>query len=107
LGGDASVAAGPVGRTAAAETDIEMKAEILAWSRTQGVFAGVSLNGAVLHPDEDVNADLYGNKMSNREILMGNTEPPEAAHRLIAELDRYPMHRHGEASRSKPEENHQ
>src|SRR5579862_7488018 len=60
LGADASVAAGPVGRTANASTDAEMSAEILAWSRSKGLFAGVSLNGATMRPDQDENEKLYG-----------------------------------------------
>jgi SH3 domain-containing YSC84-like protein 1 len=89
LGADASVAAGPVGRTTNAETDASMTAEILAWSRAKGLFAGVSLNGASLRPDADRNSELYGTKMSNKEVLMGSMQPPEAAHALIHELDRY------------------
>ena len=89
LGADASVAAGPVGRTTNAETDASMTAEILAWSRAKGLFAGVSLSGATLRPDADRNMELYGSKMSNKEVLMGSIQPPEAAHPLIHELDRY------------------
>lgn len=89
IGADASAAAGPVGRTAAAETDVELHAEILTWSRARGVFAGVSLNGATMRPDENVNKELYGHKVSNREVLAGNMAPPDAAHSLIAELDKY------------------
>jgi len=100
LGADASAAAGPVGRTANASTDVRMKAEILAWSRAQGLFAGISLNGATLRPDEDVNRHLYGRRLTNREILLGHVSPPASAHRLIAELNRYSPHREGEADRS-------
>lgn len=89
LGADASVAAGPVGRTTNAATDASMTAEILAWSRAKGLFAGVSLNGATLRPDADHNAELYGSKMGNKEVLMGSMAPPEAARPLIRELDRY------------------
>jgi lipid-binding SYLF domain-containing protein len=89
LGADASVAAGPVGRTTNANTDLKMTAEILAWSRTKGLFAGVSLNGATLRPDTSVNQELYGREMNTREIIMGNVAPPAAAHPLIGELDRY------------------
>jgi len=89
LGADASVAAGPVGRTTDANTDLKMTAEILAWSRTKGLFAGVSLNGATLRPDTSVNKELYGSEMGTREIVMGKVAPPAAAHPLIAELDRY------------------
>jgi SH3 domain-containing YSC84-like protein 1 len=95
LGGDASVAAGPVGRTVDAETDLELRAEMLAWSRARGVFAGISLNGATMRPDNDVNAELYGHKMSNREVLTGNMPVPDAARPLIHELDRYSIHKEG------------
>jgi lipid-binding SYLF domain-containing protein len=89
LGADASVAAGPVGRTTNAATDASMTAEILAWSRAKGLFAGVSLNGSSLRPDADRNLELYGTKMSNKDVLMGSMQPPEAARPLIRELDRY------------------
>jgi lipid-binding SYLF domain-containing protein len=89
LGGDAAVAAGPVGRSAQAQTDASMHAEILAWSRSRGVFAGISLNGATLRQDLDANNELYGSKITNKEVLSGNQQPPEAAHNLIAQLDRY------------------
>jgi len=95
LGADASAAAGPVGRTANASTDIQLTAEILAWSRAKGLFAGISLNGATLRNDLDVNAELYGHKMNNREVLSSDMQAPEAAHRLIAELDRYSMRKEG------------
>jgi lipid-binding SYLF domain-containing protein len=87
------VAAGPVGRTANADTDVRMTAEILAWSRSKGLFAGISLSGATLRPDEEVNAELYGRKIGNRDVLNGGVEPPPAAHSLRAELDKYSMRR--------------
>ncbi|MGH9672639.1 MAG: lipid-binding SYLF domain-containing protein [Bryobacteraceae bacterium] len=89
LGGDASVAAGPVGRTATAETDAMMTAEILTWSRTRGVFAGVSLHGATLRQDESVNKDLYGRALQNREIVTGNQATPGMASKLIGLLNKY------------------
>jgi lipid-binding SYLF domain-containing protein len=89
LGGDASVAAGPVGRTSSADTDLKMHAEILTYSRARGAFAGVSLDGATLRPDDDSNAELYHTKRTNQEIVMGNTEAPVEASQLIAELNRY------------------
>lgn len=95
LGADASLAAGPVGRTANAETDLQMHAEILAWSRSKGLFAGVSLNGATLRQDEDRNAELYRRKMSNREVLMGTMHAPPEAQPLIAQLDKYSMRSNG------------
>ncbi|HWC99525.1 MAG TPA: lipid-binding SYLF domain-containing protein [Candidatus Sulfopaludibacter sp.] len=89
LGADASLAAGPVGRTANANTDVKLNAEILAWSRSKGLFAGVSLNGATLRPDTDRDAELYGRKVNNREILMGSVTAPPDAHALTAQLDKY------------------
>jgi lipid-binding SYLF domain-containing protein len=89
LGADASVAAGPVGRTSSAETDAQLHAEILTWSRSRGVFAGISLQGATLRPDDDWNRDLYGSALTTKEIVMGSTPPPPAAAKLIATLDKY------------------
>jgi len=89
LGADASIAAGPVGRTAAASSDASMNAEILSWSRTKGVFAGVALNGASIRPDRDGNEHLYGQKLNSAEILMKPMQPPAAAQPLIADLDHY------------------
>ncbi len=89
LGGDASVAAGPVGRTAQAETDAYMTAEILTWSRSRGVFAGVSLSGATLRQDLDVNRKLYGKTLENKEIVFGNLNAPAAAGELLALLNKY------------------
>ena len=90
LGGDASVAAGPVGRSTQAETDAALTAEILTWSRQRGLFAGISLSGATLREDTDWNRDLYGKKITNREIIMkGAVEAPQAAGELMSELNRY------------------
>src|SRR4029079_18425860 len=89
LGGDASVAAGPVGRSAQAETDAALTAEILTWSRQRGVFLGVSLTGATLREDSDWNKDLYGKEITNRDIVKGNTAAPKAAASLMTELNRY------------------
>src|SRR5271167_132096 len=72
LGGDASVAAGPIGRTATAETDAMMNAEMLAYSRSRGLFAGISLEGATLRPDGSADKDLYGHEATNHEILQGD-----------------------------------
>jgi lipid-binding SYLF domain-containing protein len=88
LGGDASIAAGPVGRDATAQTDAMMHAEILAWSRSRGLFAGVSLEGATLRQDLDDNEKLYGRRLDNREILTNGVAPPPAAERLLGELSR-------------------
>src|ERR1700683_4822306 len=84
LGADASVAAGPVGRRSSAETDAQLHAEILTWSRSRGVFAGISLEGATLRPDEDWNTELYVKPISNKEIVLGDIPPPPAAANLRA-----------------------
>jgi len=90
LGGDASVAAGPVGRTSSANTDAQMHAEILSYSRARGLFAGVSLDGATLRPDDDTNAELYGSKLTNREIVTGTkTRKSTAGAKLTAEMNKY------------------
>ena len=89
LGADATVAAGPVGRVAQAETDARMTAEILAWSRARGLFAGIALNGATLREDEDWNMELYGKALKNREIVDGSVAAPKSAGALLGELDRY------------------
>ena len=89
LGAEGSVAAGPVGRTATAQTDAQMRADILSWSRSQGLFAGVALEGATLRPDMDDNATLYGRKLENRDIVKKGVSPPESAAKLIALLNRY------------------
>ena len=89
LGGDASVAAGPVGRSAEAQTDAAMTAEILTWSRSRGLFAGIALNGATLREDSEWNRELYGRDIKNKEIVAGKVPVPEAAKPLIAEFDHY------------------
>jgi SH3 domain-containing YSC84-like protein 1 len=89
LGGEASVAAGPVGRDATAQTDALMTAEILSWSRSHGVFAGISLDGSTLRNDIDENEHMYGKRWENKEILNSGLRPPAAAARLIAELNKY------------------
>ncbi|MGE5486199.1 MAG: lipid-binding SYLF domain-containing protein [bacterium] len=89
LGGDASVAAGPVGRTAEAQTDAYMTAEILTWSRSRGVFAGIALTGATLRQDLDVNRALYGKTLENKEILRGDLAAPAAASELLSILNKY------------------
>src|SRR6201988_378784 len=89
LGGDASAAAGPVGRTASAETDVALKAEILPYSRARGAFAGVSLEGSTLRPDNDANKHLYGKEIPAKEIVKEGTVPdPPSAETLIATLDK-------------------
>jgi len=86
LGAKGEVAAGPVGRSAAAETDAQMHAEILSWSRSQGVFAGLAFEGATLREDLDDNAALYGARLGSREIVTGGIPAPKAAEPLIALL---------------------
>jgi len=87
IGGDASVAAGPVGRTSSAETDAQLHAELLTYSRARGLFAGVSLQGATLRPDDDANTDMYGKEVSNKDVVRGTLKAPRIADRLIAQLD--------------------
>ncbi len=87
IGGDAAAAAGPVGRATSAQTDIAMRAEILSWSRSRGLFAGISLQGATLRPDGSENRRLYGRGISNREILERGVAVPGVAQALVAELD--------------------
>jgi SH3 domain-containing YSC84-like protein 1 len=88
LGAEGSVAAGPVGRTATAQTDAQMHAEILSWSRSQGLFAGLALEGATLRQDLDDNAILYGQKLENRDIVTNGRAAPKAAAPLIALLNK-------------------
>ena len=89
LGGEGSVAAGPVGRTATAQTDAMMHAEILSWSRTQGLFAGVSVQGATLRQDMEDNNAIYGKRLTNRVILTSGRKVPASATKLITMLNRY------------------
>jgi lipid-binding SYLF domain-containing protein len=89
LGAEGSVAAGPVGRTVTAQTDAQMRAEILSWSRSQGLFAGVALEGATLRQDLDDNAILYGKRLENRAIVTTGVRAPAAAARLLTLLNRY------------------
>src|ERR1700684_1288062 len=95
LGGDASAAAGPKGRTASAETDATMRAEILSYSRARGLFAGVSLEGSTIRPDNDANERIYGRKIPAKEIaLSGTTRVPLSARQLISTLDaKTPKHK--------------
>jgi lipid-binding SYLF domain-containing protein len=93
IGGDASAAAGPVGRDVSAQTDAMMNAEMLSYSRSQGIFAGISLQGATLRPDGPTNRELYGRDATNREILTGDFRTPEAARRFEHALNRDSDHR--------------
>jgi len=89
LGAEASAAAGPVGRSTNAETDLLLRAQILSWSRSHGIFAGISLQGATLRQDVSGNRELYGRTLENREIIEKNLPPPTAAKELISLLDKY------------------
>jgi len=89
LGAEASVAAGPVGRSTTAQTDAQMRAEILSWSRSQGLFAGIALDGATLRQDLDDNETLYGKRLDNRTIVTRGVAAPRSAAKLLAVLNRY------------------
>jgi lipid-binding SYLF domain-containing protein len=86
LGADASAAAGPKGRDASADTDLYMRAEILSYSRSRGLFAGISLEGSTLRPDDDASADVYGRKITAREIVMGNNIAVPPSGRLLVRV---------------------
>ena len=89
LGGDASAAAGPVGRTASAETDVTMRAEILSYSRARGLFAGISLTGSTLRADNDANKNLYGKDLTAQQIVFQHAvAPPPAASLLLSVLNK-------------------
>jgi lipid-binding SYLF domain-containing protein len=95
LGADASIAAGPVGRDTSAETDVTLRAEILSYSRARGLFAGVSLDGSTIRPDNDANRQIYGQNIpAERIVLSGNQPIPQAAQKLTSTLDsKTPNHR--------------
>jgi lipid-binding SYLF domain-containing protein len=90
VGADAAAMAGPVGRTTTAQTDAQLHAEILSWSRARGVFAGVTLNGATMRPDKDDNRNLYGHEVTARQILTGEVKPLPSASPLIEQLRSFP-----------------
>jgi SH3 domain-containing YSC84-like protein 1 len=93
MGADATVAAGPVGRNAAAGTDAKLNAEILSYSRSKGAFAGISLDGAVVQADKSGDKAMYGSSVTRREILSGKVAVPEPARSLLDELSKYAAHR--------------
>jgi len=109
LGAEATVAAGPVGRQTSASTDVQMSAEILSYSRAKGLFAGIALHGATLRPDNDVNEELYGSKLTNKQLLSGGQTAPASAMDLITALNRYspredkdkPLESRGDSDRKK------
>src|ERR1700685_4186101 len=88
IGGEATAAAGPIGREATAQTDAMMHAEMLSYSRSRGLFAGLSLEGATLRPDGETNRELYGHDSTNREILTGDSKTPAAAAKFEMALNR-------------------
>lgn len=94
IGADAAAAAGPVGRTAQAQTDAQMRAEILSYSRSRGVFAGISLEGATLRGDEDEDTELYGEQVDRSAILDGKVQAPAAIEPLMTTLNKYSSQEH-------------
>jgi lipid-binding SYLF domain-containing protein len=94
LGADASIAAGPKGRDASADTDASLRAEMLSYSRARGVFAGISLEGSTLRPDNDANKRVYGKTVSAEDIITeSRLQAPESAHKLLARLQKATPHR--------------
>jgi SH3 domain-containing YSC84-like protein 1 len=92
LGADASVAAGPLGRSSSANTDAQMHAEILTYSRSRGIFAGIALDGATLRPDSTTNTELYHSGLTNRQIVSGRNRATAAGSKLMAQLKMYSAH---------------
>jgi SH3 domain-containing YSC84-like protein 1 len=88
IGGEASAAAGPIGRSASAMTDAQMRAEILTYSRQRGLFGGLDITGSAVTEDDDSNRELYGSKISNKELLEGDQKVPAEAREFIRTLDR-------------------
>jgi len=97
LGGDASAAAGPVGRNASAETDVTMRAEILSYSRARGLFAGISLAGSTLRPDNDANKSLYGKDVSAKDIVFASAVPAPPSAKLLLRV----LNKHSPVNKSK------
>ena len=91
IGGDATAAAGPVGRHVGASTDLELHAEILTYSRSRGIFAGISLNGAVFEPDQDGDVAMYGANVGAKQILDGKVAAPAPADALLSEIKKYAL----------------
>src|ERR1700721_1176562 len=89
MGGDASVAAGPVGRNANANTEVSLTEKIFSYSRSKGIFAGVSLDGTVVHADHSGDKSMYGDDVSRHDVLGGNVPVPESARPLVGELEKY------------------
>jgi lipid-binding SYLF domain-containing protein len=95
IGGDATAAAGPVGRDLSAQTDAQLHAEILSYSRSRGLFAGIALEGATLRPDKESDHELYGHAVTNKEILQGSIAPPASAAKFENLLNRNSMQKNG------------
>jgi SH3 domain-containing YSC84-like protein 1 len=91
IGGDATAAAGPVGRHVGASTDLELHAEILTYSRSRGIFAGISLNGSVFEPDQDADQAMYGKDVTRQEILDGKAAAPKVAQNLLQQIKKYAL----------------
>lgn len=89
LGAEASVAAGPVGRQTTAQTDATMRADILSWSRSRGVFGGLSLQGGTLRPDDGANQGLYGEKVSSKDILTGTMDKPLTPDLFVEKVEQH------------------
>jgi lipid-binding SYLF domain-containing protein len=93
LGGDASVAAGPVGRNASAETDVTLRSEILSYSRSRGLFAGISLEGSTIRPDNKANEQIYGKRLEASQIVLSDqVRVPAAAQQLVSTLNNTTPH---------------
>jgi SH3 domain-containing YSC84-like protein 1 len=93
LGGEATAAAGPVGRDATAQTDAQLKAEMLSYSRARGIFGGLTLEGATLRPDQEANREIYGQDMSSRQILTSEVKTPAVAEKLKHAINRESNHK--------------
>ena len=102
IGADASAAAGPKGRDASADTDVYMRAEILSYSRSRGLFAGISLEGSTLRPDDEASADVYGRKITAREIVLeGKVGVPESGRHLVRVLEKNAPHNESEKAENR------
>jgi lipid-binding SYLF domain-containing protein len=102
LGADAAVAGGPVGRSAQVQTDAQMHAKILAYSRSRGLFAGLSLEGATLRPDTDANRKLFGSDIPAKQIVAGAAQPPESTRGLLQTIAKYATPKEGEVIEPAP-----
>ncbi len=94
LGAEGEVAAGPVGRDTSAQTDAKLTAEMLSWSRSRGVFAGISLKGSTMRPDREENEAMYGMPLTTKEVVNGNARPTPEGRQLISALNTVPAERH-------------